>query len=333
MNEVTGRPGTTGGTLVKAEFRPAWWARSPHLQTLYPYLLRHRPRPDYQRQRLELDDGDFLDLDLLARHRTPHAWVLVVHGLEGNSGSHYARGLSAWLDAHGCNVAIVHFRGCGGTPNRLDRSYHSGDTGDLQQAATWFRQRYPDTPLMGVGFSLGGNVILKYLGERGQHSLLDAAVAVSVPFDLARAADRLECGFSRLYQRYLVHHMRHSVRRKFAGRPAPISLTRMAHSRTFRQFDDCVTAPLNGFADAADYYRRSSCRQFLSGIRVPTLILHASDDPFLPPDAIPTAAELPAAIRLELSKHGGHVGFLQGSVPWRPRYWLDRRIGAYLCAN
>jgi hypothetical protein len=227
---------------------------------------------------------------------------------------------------------LLHFRGCSGEPNRLPRSYHSGETGDLRAVIAMLRRREPAVPLAAVGYSLGGNALLKWLGESGSRDLA-CAVAVSVPFDLARAADRLERGLSRLYQWWFLRSLRASVLGKVRLGRLPATLSAVGELRTLRAFDDAVTAPLHGFTDAADYYGRSSSRQYLGGIAVPTLVLHARDDPFLSADAIPEPSELSACTRLELSAHGGHVGFVAGLLPWHARYWLEERIPAFLRAH
>lgn len=316
--------------IVDSAFKPAWWLPGPHLQTLWPNLLRRRPCVALRRGRLELPDGDFLDLDWTTGSAGP--LVLVLHGLEGRSSSHYAAGLMQAVHACGMRAVLMHFRGCSGEPNRLERSYHSGETGDLEHVVRVLREREPGTPLAAVGYSLGGNVLLKWLGERGEQAPLAAAVAVSVPFDLHRAAWRLERGLSRLYQWALLRSLRRSVGRKFRRRTAPFDLTAVAQLASFRAFDGHVTAPLHGFRDADDYYTRSSCGQYLKRIAIPTLVLHALDDPFMTADAVPAAAELSEKITLELSARGGHVGFVAGALPWQPRYWLEERIPAYLLA-
>jgi predicted alpha/beta-fold hydrolase len=227
----------------------------------------------------------------------------------------------------------MHFRGCGARLNRLPRSYHSGDTGDIGFLLRTLAEREPGTPLAAVGFSLGGNALLKYLGEGDTPSGLCAAAAVSVPFMLAEGAWRLERGFSRIYQRHLIRRLHDKVRRKFASGGCPVPLDGLSRLDTFRRFDDAITAPLHGFCDVDDYYARSSSRQYLRHIRVPTLILHAEDDPFLTARAIPGAEELAPGVVLELSRRGGHVGFVGGRWPWRARYWLEERIPEFLDAH
>lgn len=308
-------------------FRPAWWLPGPHLQTLWPVLFRRRPPVNGEAERLELPDGDFLDL--LWGLENPGPLVLVLHGLEGSARSHYAAGMLAALDAAGYRFLFMHFRGCGSGPNRLPRSYHSGETGDLARVVEHVRDRTGAPPAAAVGFSLGGNVLLKWLGEEGEAAPLAAAVAVSVPFLLDDCARRLNRGASRLYRAYLLRLLRRSYRAKFARIPSPLDVD-LEKLRTFHEFDHRVTAPLHGFTGVEHYYRACSSRRFLAHIRVPTLVLQAEDDPFMWPGTIPAPSELSPAVRLETSRRGGHVGFVAGPVPGRPRYWLESRVIRHL---
>ncbi len=309
-------------------FQPAWWCRGPHMQTLWARLMRRGPHPRLQRERLELLDGDFIDLDWMENGNGPI--VIVLHGLEGSSDSSYVRGILAAFKRRGWRGVVMHFRGCSGEPNRLVRSYHSGDTGDLAYLIEILRQREPGTPLACVGFSLGGNVLLKWLGKTGGQAPLRAAVAVSVPFVLHSAANRLQQGFSRLYQWQLMRSLRNTVTEKRVRMQLPIKVNDLSTLKNFHDFDEHVTAPLHGFDSADHYYTVSSSRQYLNGITVPTLVLHARDDPFMTEAAIPRDDELSNTVTLELSASGGHVGFVAGTWPWRPYYWLEDRIPAYL---
>jgi predicted alpha/beta-fold hydrolase len=314
---------------MTAPFRPAWWCRNPHVQTIFPNRLRPRPALALRRERVELPDGDFIDIDWTARDTGPI--VLLLHGLQGSSRSHYARSLARSFDRAGWRTAVVHFRGCSGEPNRLARSYHSGETGDIAYLAGMLRERHPDVPFAAVGVSLGGNVLLKWLGETGAANPLSAAVAISVPFLLNRAADRLETGFARLYQWELLYSLRRALKIKRRRVDLPLTIGKLSRLKTMRDFDDHVTAPLHGFRDSAHYYTESSSRQYLRDIRVPTLLIQARDDPFMTPDVIPAPHELSASVRLEAYPHGGHVGFVGGTWPWRPFYWLEERVPAFLC--
>lgn len=221
---------------------------------------------------------------------------------------------------------MMYFRGCSGEVNRLPRAYHSGETGDLAWLVSQLRQRHPARPLYAIGISLGGNVLLKWLGETGQDNPLNRAVAISVPFNLANAADQLNQPGSRIYQRYLLDKLQGSLRQRLACMDLPVDPDQALSCKTIRDYDELVTARLHGFNGAEDYYRQSSSRQYLAAIQVPTLILHARDDPFMTTAAIPRAGELSASVTLELAEHGGHVGFINGPVPLWPRYWLEQRI-------
>jgi predicted alpha/beta-fold hydrolase len=314
--------------ITDSSFQPAWWCRGRHLQTLYPSLLRRRIMPPLRRQRLELPDGDFLDIDWTALPGKRS--VLVLHGLEGSLESHYSGALLKCLAQRGYQVGLMYFRGCSGVPNRLPRSYHSGETGDLDFVIRRLHEAQPELPLAVIGFSLGGNVLLKWLGEQGSNAPLSTAIAISVPFDLDSAARQLQRGLSRIYQHHLLTRLRQSVILKSAAHPPPVPLQRLRTLRSFHDFDNAITAPLHGFRDVDDYYQRSSSKPFLKHIRVPTLILQARDDPFLPATALPADHELSGQVTLELSEHGGHVGFVTGNNPCRPRYWLEQRIAAHL---
>ncbi|MEJ2453617.1 MAG: hydrolase [Candidatus Thiodiazotropha sp.] len=313
------------GQQSDSDFKPAWWLRSPHLQTLWPSLLRPTTRLDVSWERLELADGDFIDL---AWRRRPGPLVLLIHGLEGSLESHYAAPLLKLLEAEGYGAVFMHLRGCGREPNRLNRSYHSGASEDLAEVLERLELR-GERPDALIGISLGGNLLLKYLGECGRAARTRAAIAISVPFRLQIAAIHMQQGFSRVYQRYLLHKLVRSYKRKFADRPVPLQVA-IDRIGSIYEFDERITAPLNGFESAEDYYRRCSCIGFLKRIETPTLILHALDDPLMRPDVIPQSDELGPGVTLELCRHGGHVGFIEGRLPGRPQYWLERRIPHYL---
>jgi len=309
-------------------FRPAWWCRNPHLQTLWPVLFRRHPRPRLRRERLELPDGDFVDLDWTLNDHGP--LIILFHGLEGSSRSHYARAMLDALPRHGYRAVLMHFRGCSGEPNRLPRAYHSGETGDIDFLIRTLKRREPETRMAAIGYSLGGNALLKWLGEHGDSSPLRTAIAVSVPFLLHESSMHLNRGFAKVYQHKLLKSLKQNVRRKAAHLPPPVPLDTLDVMNSFYDFDDRITGPLHGFRDAAHYYTASSSHRYLNRIRIPTLILHAKDDPFMPPSVVPLSADLSPAITLSLHENGGHVGFVAGGTPWRPRYWLDQAIPAWL---
>ncbi|MAT65544.1 MAG: hydrolase [Gammaproteobacteria bacterium] len=316
----------TGSGQDQAGFRPAWWLPSPHLQTLWPVLARRPRRLALTRERVELADGDFIDLAACGPESGPG--VLIIHGLEGSLNSHYATPLLNALAAAGCRARFMHLRGCSEEPNRLARSYHSGASDDLREVLAWLRAR-DCAPRAAVGFSLGGNLLLKHLGESGADSGLACAVAVSVPFRLEAAVQRMDTGVSRIYGRYLLNRLKSSYRRRCRHR-ATVPGMDLDRIDSIRAFDDRITAPLNGFADAADYYRRCSAAGYVGGIVTPTLILHARDDPFMYPDTVPAPGDLGPGVTLALSERGGHVGFVAGRFPWRPIYWAEQRILAWL---
>jgi predicted alpha/beta-fold hydrolase len=311
-------------------FKPAWWLPGPHLQTLWPNLCR-RPikKLPLEHERFELPDGDFLDLTWIGKNASGPL-VILLHGLEGSVQSSYAQGMLHAIHQHKWRGVLMHFRGCSGVPNRLPRGYHSGETGDLDTFVKMLRRREPNTPLAAVGYSLGGNVLLKWLGETEENNPLTAAVAVSVPFELHKSADRIQQGFSRIYERHFLKHLSNRLSHKFKRQPVSFVMPPLSELKSIWEFDDKVTAPLHGFTSAKDYYSSSSSRQFLSKIKVPTLLLHAKDDPFMTPDAIPDVSELSECVKLEVTEKGGHVGFVMGSAPWRVRYWLEERVPLFL---
>ncbi|MBT8122032.1 MAG: hydrolase, partial [Gammaproteobacteria bacterium] len=309
--------------ITRSEFRPAWWLPGRHLQTLYPSLFRQRHIPPLRRERLELADGDFLDIDWTTPARGQR--ILVLHGLEGSIESHYAGSLLHSLAKAGYTAGLLYFRGRSGTPNRLARSYHSGETGDLEYIVRRLQKQQDNPPLSVIGFSLGGNVLLKWLGECGENAGIQQAISISVPFDLDAAARQLDCGLSRIYRNHLLRKLRLSVINKAKTHPSPWPPERLHELRSFREFDNAITAPLHGFKDVDDYYSRASCKQFLTAIRVPTLILQALDDPFLPASALPRPADLSPSVTFELADQGGHVGFIAGAVPFKPHFWLEQR--------
>ncbi len=320
-------------------FRPAAWLPGGHLQTLFGPLFRRAPDLHRERQRLSLADGDFIDLDWYGPDQ-PHApWVILLHGLTGSSDSLYVLGQQQALARIGWRSVAVNWRGCSGEPNHLPRGYHSGASDDLAEVVKQIRSMAgPQRSLAAVGYSLGANVLLKYLGECGSDSDLCAAAAVSVPFRLDQCADRLGRGFSRVYQARFMRQMVAYVANKqlaFARNAREqeharlVALGSLEGMSTFWEFDERVTAPLHGYASAADYYKRCSSRYFLGDIVTPTLIVQSSDDPFVFPRSLPEPEELSTATTFELHTRGGHVGFVEGS-PWRPRFYLERRLPQWL---
>ncbi|MCG6872588.1 MAG: hydrolase [Gammaproteobacteria bacterium] len=308
-------------TTPEPGFRPPGWCRSPHCQTLWPYVFPRALTPAWQRERLELDDGDFLDLDHLPADGPR---LLILHGLEGSSDSHYVRGAAATLQRAGFAITVLNFRGCSGEPNRLLRSYHAGDTGDLQRVLAYLQQE--GRAVQGaLGFSLGGNVLLNWLAEQGESAPLRAAATVSVPFDLAAGSLHLQRGWIRFYERRMLRGLVKNCRAKCAALEQPEIASRLAGLRHVWDFDDRITGPVHGFASAREYYDQSSSGTRLGAVRVPTLLIQAQDDPLVPASAIPDAAMLPAGVHLERYNHGGHLGFIRGT-PLRPVWFVEPRL-------
>lgn len=321
--------------IIISEFKPAWWLRNEHLQTIFATLTRRLRAPIDNIERIELPDGDFVELAWAVNGLDDHApLVVLIHGLGGGMDSTYVAGQLKSFNQRGWRAVLMLLRGAGHEPNRLARTYHSGETSDLDYILQILKKREPKTKKALVGISLGGNMVLKWLGEHPKQTNVDAAVAVSVPFVLKSVADRVHLGFSRLYQRHLLKRMRYLLQRKqlASGIMPPQVMHDLKQVSCFWTFDEFVTAPLHGFPHAHAYYREASSRPYLIHIQTPTLIIHALDDPFMFPDAIPSVGELSASVRLEISAKGGHVGFISGNIPGKPVYWLEKRIPDYLRA-
>ena len=287
----------------------------------------------YERERVETPDGDFLDLDWAPDPGAEAPIVLVLHGLEGSSSRRYVRNVCRELFARGVRAVALNFRGCSGESNRRARFYHSGESGDPRFVLELLRRRYPHRRMGALGFSLGGNVLLKLLGEdpAAATELLQGAVAVSVPYDLAAGSRLLERSrMGRLYTAYFMRMLKEKVRLKREILSPVLDLDAVLRSRTLWEFDEVATAPLNGFEGAAQYYAESSSLGFLGAIEVPTLLIHAEDDPFLPSEAIPrTEASKNPNLHLALHRGGGHVAFLEGT-PLRPAFWGDEEGARFL---
>ncbi len=318
----------------RGSFRPAWWLPGGHLQTLGGKYLRPEGRPPLRRERWTTPDGDFLDLDFVPEPEPSAPLVLLLHGLEGFSRRPYVLYAMGVLARRGLSSVALNFRGCSGEPNRLPRLYHSGETGDPRWVLEKLRNRFPGRPLAALGYSLGGNVLLKLMGEEeeGGRELLEAAVAVSVPYDLAAGVAHLNrSALGRFYTRYFLDSLKGKILAKEKLLRPLLDLDAALAARNLREFDDRATGPLHGFRDAEDYYRLCSSGPFLPAVRVPTLLFHALNDPFLPPTAIPHGSmEENSALTPLVTRSGGHVGFVSGSVPGRPRFWAEEEAAAFL---
>ena len=320
--------------ILPSRFKPAWWLKNRHAQTFYPaFPWSGSPQIELRREDLELPDGDVTVVDWMATGPAQDSGapiLIILHGLEGSADSPYARMLLKAAADHGWRAAVLHFRDCGDYRNRLPRRYHAGETNDIRYFLESLRAAGHEGPMVAAGYSLGGNVLLKYLGENGVSTPLDGAAAVCVPLNLHDSAIALSTGFSKLYQYHLLKRMKKAVRRKFDQYTAAFDWHRTMAAKTFAEFDDAITAPLHGFSGKDEYYDKCSSIEFLADICTPTLIINALDDPFMTPAALPAAEKLSDSVQIELSDHGGHVGFINGGLPWNPEYYLPGRIINYL---
>jgi hypothetical protein len=288
-------------------------------------------------ERWDTPDGDFVDVHRLdGSEGAPRLFIL--HGLEGTIRSHYVTGFLGEAKARGWGADLLIFRGCGDEPNRRPRLYHSGDTGDLAFALDRVLVEHPQAQIVLAGVSLGGNVLLKFLGEQGENlsPRVRSAAAISVPFDLEKGARKIATGFSRVYDRHFLRTLREKASAKLRVHPGLFDAGRLERARSIYEFDDAVTAPVHGFADAHDYYARSSSLSWLQRIRRPTFLLSAADDPFLPAavlDDVRRVAGENSALTLEFTVHGGHVGFVAGRWPWSVSYYGERRACEFLAQS
>jgi predicted alpha/beta-fold hydrolase len=311
-------------------YRAPLWLPGGDLQTIYPAICVRKPEVTFRRERWDTPCGqDFIDVDFVdgedvaPGNDAPRPFLLLFHGLEGSSNSHYARGLMAQVAARGWHGAIPHFRGCSGEANLAPRFYHSGDAEELDWIIRRLRPRFRG-PFYVAGVSLGGNALLRWLGEQ-QHGaeIVDAAVSVSAPLDLAAGGAALSTGFNRLYTRMFLETLKPKALAKLERFPGLFDRAALLASRDLYAFDNVVTAPLHGYRDTDDYWHRASARHVLHDITVPTLVLNARNDPFLPGKHLPTSAA--ASVTLEYPATGGHVGFPVGPFPGHID-WLPRRI-------
>lgn len=313
-----------------APFVPTTGLANPHLQTIYGAVIAAAPEVRFRRERWDTPDGDFADVDFVDGPAGA-PWLHLFHGLEGSSRSPYARMLMHYARERGWRGSVFHFRGCSGEINRLPRAYHSGDTEEIDWVLRRVRSLAGPAPLHAVGVSLGGNALAKWLGEQGAAAgtIVERAAVISAPLDLMAAGAALERGFAIFYARHFLGTLKRTALAKLALHPGLLDAQAVRRARTLRDFDNVVTAPLHGFRDTDDYWTRASAKPHLRGIAVPTLVLNAKDDPFLPAEALPTAREVSPAVTLEQPERGGHVGFVSGRFPGHIG-WLAERVFAFV---
>jgi uncharacterized protein len=312
-------------------YRAPWWLPEGHSQTIFPALAAPKPLVSYQRERWDTPDGDFIDLDWVAstKANTSSPLVVLFHGLEGSSQSHYARALMAACEARGWRGVVSHFRGCSGQLNRLPRAYHSGDSQEIAWVLNQLKARHaPNTSLFASGVSLGGNALAKHLGEAKEATVVTRAAVVSAPVNLHAGAQALSRGFNLIYTHNFLTTLKKKSLEKWHLFPGCFDKEKMLASTDFFGFDEHVTAPLHGFGSAMEYWQRSSCGPYLKHITVPTLVLNARNDPFLPAENLPSITEVSKHVVLEQPASGGHVGFLVGAPPGQLQ-WLSARILAH----
>lgn len=316
------------------EFLPAWWIPGAHLQTLWGKLARKLPPAPVELEAWTAPDGESLEIHRL-KFPGAKARLVLLHGLEGSLRSHYAQGLLWEAHRRGWNADLLVFRTCGGAASVTPRLYHSGETTDIAWVIEKLTAEDPDMRVGLAGVSLGGNVLLKYLGEQGEGAprQVRGAVAISVPFNLERSSRHIDRGFSRVYQWHFLRTLRKKARAKLAQFPGIADATRVETATNMFEYDDAMTAPVHGFRDASDYYTRSSSINWIDSIRIPTLLLSAVDDPFLPSDVLDEVAIKAAnnpSLLTEFHAHGGHVGFIAGGNPLRPVYYGEQRAADFL---
>jgi len=322
------------GAGYDSSYRAPFWLPGAHIQTIVPALFSRLPAPAYRRERWDTPDGDFIEVDWVDGKRTgpdSHDAPLFIlfHGLEGGSGSHYARALAAAAHARGWHAAIPHFRSCSGPLNLLPRFYHLADSDEADWVLRRFAARHAG-PLVVAGVSLGGNVLLHWLAQRREDaSIVAAAAAISAPLDVHAGGEMLAQGFGMVYTRSFLKTLKVKALQKLEQYPGLFDAQRVLASRTMYEFDNVVTAPLHGFRNTHDYYTQATIRPKLGEIVVPTLVLNARNDPFLPNRVLPARHEVSAAVELDQPEHGGHVGFMTGPFPGRSD-WLAQRVFAYL---
>lgn len=309
-------------------YRAPWWLPGGHLQTIYARSLTRTIAMRYRRERWQTPDEDFIDLDWLDSSLDGSKVVVLFHGLEGCSSSHYAISLMAMLAQRGWGGVVPHFRGCSAEANRLPRSYHAGDSPEIDWILRRLKEKHAECEIYVVAISLGANMFLKWLGEQGgaAQKIVARAVAVSAPLDLRAAAQQLDSGFKKiLYTRHFLQSLRSKVLAKISAHGLAIEPRAVRACSTFRAIDDLYTAPFHGFENADDYWTHTSSKSWLKAIRVPTLLINARNDPFLPESALPTNEEVSGSVTLDFPRDGGHVGFVTGKFPGRLE-WLPRRM-------
>lgn len=321
--------------LTMKPYNAPSWLPGGNMQTIYPYFNKPTQTFSYRRERWELADGDFVDVDWMDGSQT-FPLVVFFHGLEGGSTSHYILSISNMLRRYQWRSVVIHFRGCSGIPNRLPRAYHAGDSTEIG----WMLKRVVEQTgpananpaLYIVGVSLGGNAVLKWLGEKGKQAqaITKGVAAISVPLDLSAAGSALDTGFNQVYTRHFLNTLKYKAFEKLEKFPGLFDKQALMKCTSIYEFDNLVTAPLHGFRDTDDYWSQSSSKPWLASIQVPTLVINARNDPFMPASVLPAQKDVAANVVLEFPEEGGHAGFMQGPFPGKLN-WLPKRILNFFC--
>ncbi len=334
LQEQTALKAEVMAELARNPFNPPWWLKNPHGQTVGARYIRRIDLPQTRLERFDTPDDDFLRIHFIDGH--PDAPVgLILHGLEGSLESTYVLGLILQFKNVGWNSVIVEHRSCGGEMNRGRRMYHSGETSDLAFVVDALEKRWPGKPIYVAGYSLSGNQLAKWLGEEGDRvpEQVRAAAVISAPYDLVESAKFLDTGIRQMYVRHFLRMLIPKAIEKNQQYPGILDIEKIKQARTFKDFDDHATAPLHGFEDAHDYYTRVSCGQFLHGVRRPTMLLSAHDDPFNPGSTLPHAlSEQSPYLHPQFAKHGGHVGFVRAGDTGGVGYWAEEQVLRFFLA-
>jgi hypothetical protein len=314
-----------GEVMEQQSFQPPWWLKNKHVQSIYASVFKPRSTVDLNWEEITLSDGDFVDIAWAGPAPLDAPILILLHGLEGSAYSHYIQEIIDLFIQYDWRIAVMHFRSCSGRLNRLPRFYNAESTDDFNEVLKHIAVRFPDCPIFGMGFSLGGNILMRHLAKHPD-SALNAGIAVSMPFELAKSADYLVP----FYQHVLLRSLKRKIEAKLdLGMEMPVDKKALKMISSLRRFDSMVTTPMYGFDSVDDYYQCASSRILLKQIEHPALILHAMDDPFVPANSVPDASELSKSISLEISQHGGHMGFIKGGLPWKPSYWFAQKIKSF----
>ena len=315
-------------------FTPAFGLSNRHIQTLYSKFFRKDISLNLENGIFNLSDGDFIEYSWCNKPTSPNTpIVLLLHGLEGSVNSPYIRGMMKTFEIHNISSVIMHFRGCGIEDNLFAKSYHSGQISDVQEFIQYIKNTYPKNDLCAVGYSMGGNILLKLLASYKHNSPIKKAISVSAPLLLDNSLKTINKGFSKIYQSYLLNNLKIHLKKKYKKHDIQKLINfkeeNIKNIKSIWEFDDIYTSKIHGFETAQNYYNISSSKQYLKDITIPTLLIHALDDPFMTKEILPNNEDLPKNIQLQVSKNGGHVGFISGSI-FNPTFWLEEKIITYI---